>query len=426
MVVTGEEEEKGNSKNQMGIYTLGIVNVQSSKMTTRVKHYINQRMRFKISRRDASWITDTKSCQSENERLIKWKVSITLLVILLLVDGSQEDPRSQVIRLTCDPQPENNLSTSILNFVQSMEKISTQMRTSNSGTANTGIGADRAYVLAECYGDLSTDDCHICNIEARGNLPTCFTFNGGQVFLDGCFLRTQNYNFYQEYKGLNDTALCGSTSMGRVFGDSVRRALSDVVRVAPRNKHFFARDMMLSDIANESVYVLADCLNTLNENSCAECLNSAFESMVKCFPWSEGRALHTGCIIRYSNTNFLNPEPTKGNKGVKRMVIAVAVSFFLAFFVVTFITFYAWKRRSNSKRKRGSDDTKLLNVLKSSSLNFKYSTIEKATCSFDESNKLGEGGFGTGILPCGKEIAVKRLFFNHRHRAGDFYNEVKL
>ncbi|GJZ13859.1 hypothetical protein Tco_0549089 [Tanacetum coccineum] len=68
MVATGEEEEKGNSKNQRAIYTFGIVNAQSGKMTTRVTHYINQRMRFKTSKRDASWITDTKSCQSENER----------------------------------------------------------------------------------------------------------------------------------------------------------------------------------------------------------------------------------------------------------------------------------------------------------------------------------------------------------------------
>lgn len=252
-----------------------------------------------------------------SNHLIKMKVSISLIVIFLSVARLQGDPRSQVIRLTCDPQPENNFTTSILNFVQSMEKISTQMRSSNSGTAVTGIGANRTYILAECYGDLSTDDCHVCNTEARGNLPTCFDFNGGQVFLDGCFLRTQNYNFYQEYKGLKDTVLCGNTSMGRVFGDSVRRVLSDVVRVAPRNKRFFARDMILSesDIANESVYILADCWNTLNESSCAECLNSAFESMVKCFTWSEGRALHTGCFIRYSNKNFLNPEPKKGNKG---------------------------------------------------------------------------------------------------------------
>ncbi|GJW93012.1 cysteine-rich receptor-like protein kinase 2, partial [Tanacetum coccineum] len=77
----------------------------------------------------------------------------------------------------------------------------------------------------------------------------------------------------------------------------------------------------------------------------------------------------------------------------------------------------------------GFDDTKLLEIVNGSNLNFKYSTIEKATSSFDEANKLGQGGFGTvykGVLPDGKEIAVKRLFFNHRHRAGDFYNEVNI
>ncbi|PWA57665.1 cysteine-rich receptor-like protein kinase 2 [Artemisia annua] len=64
-----------------------------------------------------------------------------------------------------------------------------------------------------------------------------------------------------------------------------------------------------------------------------------------------------------------------------------------------------------------------------SNLNFKYSMIEKATSSFDEANMLGQGGFGIvykGVLPDGKEIVVKRLFFNHRHRARDFYNEVNI
>lgn len=42
----------------------------------------------------------------------------------------------------------------------------------------------------------------------------------------------------------------------------------------------------------------------------------------------------------------------------------------------------------------GEDDTNLLKTLNSSSLNIKYSTIEKATGCFAEANKLGQGGFG--------------------------------
>ncbi|XP_076883112.1 cysteine-rich receptor-like protein kinase 2 [Bidens hawaiensis] len=78
----------------------------------------------------------------------------------------------------------------------------------------------------------------------------------------------------------------------------------------------------------------------------------------------------------------------------------------------------------------GSYDTKkLTKILSDSSLNFKYSTIEKATSSWDDSNKLGEGGFGSiykGVLPDGREIAAKRLFFNNKFRAEDFYNEVNM
>lgn len=31
-----------------------------------------------------------------------------------------------------------------------------------------------------------------------------------------------------------------------------------------------------------------------------------------------------------------------------------------------------------------------------------------------------------GVLADGREIAVKRLYFNNKHRAADFYNEVKI
>lgn len=35
-------------------------------------------------------------------------------------------------------------------------------------------------------------------------------------------------------------------------------------------------------------------------------------------------------------------------------------------------------------------------------------------------------GSWQGVLQDGREIAVKRLFFNNRHRAADFYNEVNI
>ena len=49
----------------------------------------------------------------------------------------------------------------------------------------------------------------------------------------------------------------------------------------------------------------------------------------------------------------------------------------------------------NSGSLGSNDAEKLVKTLNDSSLNFKYSTLEKATGSFDDANKLGQGGFGT-------------------------------
>ncbi|XP_073103307.1 cysteine-rich receptor-like protein kinase 4 [Elaeis guineensis] len=55
--------------------------------------------------------------------------------------------------------------------------------------------------------------------------------------------------------------------------------------------------------------------------------------------------------------------------------------------------------------------------------------IQAATCNFSDDNKLGQGGFGPvyrGILPNGKEIAVKRLSTRSHQGTTEFKNEVRL
>ncbi|XP_059635975.1 cysteine-rich receptor-like protein kinase 10 [Cornus florida] len=60
---------------------------------------------------------------------------------------------------------------------------------------------------------------------------------------------------------------------------------------------------------------------------------------------------------------------------------------------------------------------------------FNLATINVATDGFSDSNKLGQGGFGPvykGILPDGKEVAVKRLSSNSEQGSDEFINEVLL
>ncbi|XP_023745687.1 cysteine-rich receptor-like protein kinase 2 [Lactuca sativa] len=360
-------------------------------------------------------------------------ILITLIVILSLLIRSKGDARSKIINITCDRQLENNMTQFIPNFVRTMEIIGTLLRTSRNGTALTGTGPDSNYGLAQCYGDLSSQDCILCYAEARTVLPSCFPNNGGRIYLDGCFMRVQNYSFYHEYTGPNDKLVCGNTTAkSGLFGAAVRQAVGNAVVEGSRNWDYFARGESVVNV-NESVFVMAECWRSLTPAECRACLENASAAISKCLPWSEGRVLNTGCFMRYSDTDFLNPIVVATGSSNRGKIIAIVVSVVSSVTVLTvalMIILYIWKQRYIQKKRKGSYDAKKLSkMLNDSSLNFKYSTVEKATGNWDECNKLGQGGFGTvykGILSDGREIAVKRLFFNNKFRAADFYNEVNM
>ncbi|XP_058091856.1 cysteine-rich receptor-like protein kinase 2 [Magnolia sinica] len=358
---------------------------------------------------------------------------LLLFFLSLSAKTTEGDPRSSTVLVWCSTQLEHNTTIYVPNFVATMENISRQIQAARFGMSSIGSGPDTSYGLSQCYGDLSTLDCVLCYAEARTILPKCYPNNGGRIYLDGCFMRAENYSFYDEFTGPNDTFRCGnSTPKGQLFVESARRAVLEAAGAAPSRGGYARAAVAVAGSGNESAYVLADCWKTLKPELCKACLDNASASVMRCLPSSEGRALNTGCFLRYSDTDFLNPAPSSG--GLSRgSIIAMVVAIVSSVTVVSVgvaIGLYIWKHKRIEKKRKGANDVeKMASVLGNSSLNFKYSTLEKSTGSFDIANKLGQGGFGTvykGVLADGREVAVKRLFYNNRHRAADFYNEVNI
>ncbi|KAL5700354.1 Cell division control protein 2 [Ranunculus cassubicifolius] len=353
-----------------------------------------------------------------------------VITICAVMKTIQSEPRAQVVDLRCGTVVEHNTSIYVKNFISTMGIISDQMQSTGFGSTQIGTGPDANYGLAQCYGDLTLADCVLCWSEIHKKLPECFPYNSGRIYLDGCFMRLQNYSFFEEFKGVEDKILCGNTTQKDLsFQDSTRKALFDATLDAPSNGGF-AKPVVSVSGRDESVYVLANCWKTVNGSACKACLDEAAASAMTCLPWSEGRVMNTGCFLRYSDIDFLNhPQSiSRGSKLSKNMIIAIVVSSVAAALVGALVGTYIRKRMIIHKKRRVPVD-KVTKSLRESDLNFKFSTLERATGFFDDANKLGQGGFGIvykGVLADGRDIAVKRLYVNNKHRAQDFYNEVTL
>lgn len=226
-----------------------------------------------------------------------------------------------------------------------------------------------------------------------------------------------------------------------VYGESGRAEMlknldvvvNDVIRMAVDNEGF---GVGKSGVDRKGVvYGLGQCWKSVDKGGCRACLEKAGREVKGCLPANEGRGLNAGCYLRYSTAKFFGDvkmvEGENRDSDVSRrtrVILLVTCSLFL-FALLTLLGFFVGYRRLASKKQANKHVGRLYSAVDKSNLNFKYETLEKATDFFGTSRKLGQGGAGSvykGILRDGRNVAVKRLFFNTRQWVDEFFNEVNL
>ncbi|XP_047960868.1 cysteine-rich receptor-like protein kinase 3 [Salvia hispanica] len=372
--------------------------------------------------------------------------SSTLLMILVLilflsnVKQSLCDPRATEAAQICSNKtaPESDRQLFVPNFLASMASITPEVARRGHGTVINGTGNNTVYAMGECMKDLSQNDCNLCFAQCKTDIPSCRPFQrltrGGRLFYDGCFLRYDDYMFFNESLSSLDTTVCAAADFAgnrTLFKDNVSKLLRSVTAVAPTNNGFFTG--FVSD-GNLRVYGLAQCWESVRGSGCVDCLENAVSRVDSCPPKVEGRALNAGCYLRFSTTKFYNNsiiDSANGNGGGTRRRAAIIASTCAAFSFLLFVAMVSFfvrnkiLKRRRVKKKLGA----LLSIVTKSKINFSYETLERATGYFHSSNKLGQGGSGSvykGVLPTGQTVAVKRLFFNTTQWADHFFNEVNL
>ncbi|XP_031115968.1 cysteine-rich receptor-like protein kinase 42 [Ipomoea triloba] len=360
---------------------------------------------------------------------LKWATTAVILLISTASFCYAADPRiEEAAPMNCSV---NRVSPTFIIpiFTRVMEVVSQSVTDHGWGNSSTVTTNASMYALAQCYEDLPRQDCLLCYASSRTKLPRCLPGIAGRLFLDGCFLRYDNYSFFSESTSAQDKANC-SSSIGTPppppnFATNAGRLIDNITAAAA------ARGGFATGNAN-GVYVLAQCWKTVSREGCGQCLAKARTEAKNCLPSVEGRAMNAGCYLRYSTENFISdPNETDGGgsavskKGVK---VAIALSV-IAFVMISAFIAYTWRNKALKRKQERKNLGPLLGIYSKSNLNFKYETLEKATNYFDPSMKLGQGGAGSvykGTLNDGRVVAVKRLFFNTRQWVDEFFNEVNL
>ncbi|KAF3672925.1 putative receptor-like protein kinase [Capsicum annuum] len=359
-----------------------------------------------------------------NFPFLKWIVILNFALICVA------DPRISEAGLVCDT---NRTSPTIFvpQFVTFMEFLS--QRVTDHGWGNIGINLQNItiYTLANCYQDLPHQDCLLCYAAGRTRLPRCFPGESGRIYLDGCFLRYDVYDFFNETTDSAKDKVNCSSSIGVATGQelatlnaSAGNLIEQLTGTAVANGGYAAMHL-------NGAYGLAQCWKTLSEEGCRECLYKASRDIKGCFPSRDARALIAGCYLRYSTQNFVNDLSADSRKNLSlpsnviAVIVAGVIGIFAAFSILGFLIYRRWKGGKVSgtgvpKSSLPSDPCR----------HFTLKEIKTATCNFDENCVIGYGGFGNvykGYLDNGTTaVAVKRSNPSSKQGVREFQTEIEM
>ena len=172
-----------------------------------------------------------------------------------------------------------------------------------------GTGDTKVYGFGECMKDLDQSDSNICFAQCKTQILRCFPFQlatrGGRLFYDGCYLRYDDYNFFNESLSEGDRTVCATKDVASsnltVFRANVMQLVRNLSVEAPKNDGFFVGSVSKGNV---SVFGLAQCWELVNGSACEGCLANAVYRITSCLPKEEGRVFNAGCYLRYSTEKF--------------------------------------------------------------------------------------------------------------------------
>jgi hypothetical protein len=175
------------------------------------------------------------------------------------------------------------------------------------------------YGLVRCRGDLGSADCKHCAATAKAKLVQKCNDTSGFINLNGCFLRYDSFNFYNDSSYSTRNVVCskGNASDPEQFTNDAEARLANTSNRAAESPKLFAADSRY-DVYSPSyqIYSTAQCNRDMSRHSCNECLADGLSSIIEwCKTGAIGaRFLISNCELRFEtypffNVSILSPAP---------------------------------------------------------------------------------------------------------------------
>ncbi|KAI3704405.1 hypothetical protein L1987_74625 [Smallanthus sonchifolius] len=254
--------------------------------------------------------------------------------------------------------------------------------------------------------------------------------------------RYEYTNFFNEATGIAGVVLCDKTTSPQPTGfqKTTKRLLLDLQIVAPRTTNFYAASTRKIVVSNATVYAIAQCTLNISQSVCLKCLKLRSESLYDCLPTISGRAMDSGCFMRYDMTPFFGQNQITniksllwdGDSSTMRYIIGLVVGgvSFLFLVLAFFSCHHRWKKTGGEQQGKHKITSYRIDMYQAPKLKgvvyYNYKHMELATNNFSEENMIGKGGFGEAILDEKNVVAVKKLKGEYVGAKEGFENEILL
>ncbi|KAF0905217.1 hypothetical protein E2562_001006, partial [Oryza meyeriana var. granulata] len=359
---------------------------------------------------------------------------------------------------TANSTYETNLQGLIMALQQNASTSPTLFASGALGTA-----PDTVYGIILCRGDVSSSDCYDCGTRAGQDVgQVCNRTRDAILVYNQCYTRISDRDFLASTNNSGQAPLMNSDNITSADIAGYDRAVTGLLNatllyaVENTTRLFATGQRVGTHPGFPNIYSAAQCTPDLSPALCRSCLEDLVGRWWKTFPLTTvgARIVGTRCNLRsevtqdkfYTGAPMLKlwadelspasspdgvPGTTGGKNNSANKILEIVLPI-VAVAIVAAISLCLWNMRKKSRWRKaekhftGSDTAQDFESVKSTLLSLV--SLQVATDNFNESMKLGEGGFGVvykGLLS-EQEVAVKRLAKGSNQGLEEVKNELVL